>query len=109
MSLNTRPTFKDLKDREHTISELKEKIKERASRSRSTSQTRDQNRKSIRKDKELFSLPFGELPSIPTMNILFTDLFNVLKLQDFNEIIPAVKALKKRGQGSDLEERIHNL
>lgn len=106
MSLNTRPTFKELKDRDYVISELKEKIRTRPSRSRSTSQTRDQNRQSIVKDRELHNLPLGELPSVPTMNVLLTELLNMLKVNSFHEIVPKVREIKKRSKSSDLEIRI---
>ena len=109
MALNTRPTFKDIKDKEIIISELKDKINHKSSRSRSTSQTRDQNRESIRKDKELHNLPLGELPSVATMNVLFTEVLNILKLQNFNEIVPTIKKLKKKCKSSDLEEKISKL
>ena len=109
MSLNSRPTFKDLKDKEMIISELKEKIKKKPSRSRSTSQTRDQNRESIRKDKELFNLNKGEAPSSATMTIVLNDLLAALKLQNFHEILPAVNELKSKCKSSDLEVRIGRL
>lgn len=109
MSLNARPTFKELKDKEFIIQELKEKIKSKAPRSRSTSQPRDANRQSIRRDKELFNLENGETPSIPTLNILFTDVLTLLKLQNFGEILPKLKKLQKKAKCSDLEERLSKL
>lgn len=105
LSLTSRPTFKDVKDKENIISQLKERLRGRSSRSRSTSQPR----KSMQKDKELFKLQSGELPSSSTLNILFTELLEILKLDHFGEIIAAVRRLKKKGKSSDLEEKLARL
>lgn len=109
MSLNARPSFKELKDKEFIIKELKEKLNAGKPRSRSTSQTRDQNRQSIRRDRELYNLEKGETPSVPTLNILFTDILLALKLQNFSEILPKIKALQKKAKCSDLIERLSKL
>ena len=109
MALNSRPTLKELKDKEFIIKELKEQIKPRASRSRSTSQTRDKNRELIRRDKELHQLENGETPSVPTLNILFTDLMALLKLRNFADVLPKVRELKRKAKCSNLEEKISKL
>ena len=109
LALNSRPTLKDLKDKEFIIKELKQQAKPRASRSRSTSQTRDKNRELIRRDKELHVLENGETPSVPTLNILFTDLMALLKLRNFADILPRVRDLRRRAKCSNLEEKIAKL
>jgi hypothetical protein len=109
LSLETRPTVKDLKDKDFEIAELREKLSKRQSRSRSASQPRDKSRVSIQKDRELHSLPLGELPSVPTMNILLTDLLQELRVEQFGDILAVVKRLKKKAKGSDLEEKLGRL
>lgn len=109
MLLDSRPTFKELKEKDCLIKELKEKVNNRSSNSRSKSQSRDRSRQSIIRDRELHSLPLGEFPSVSTLNILFMDLLDTLKLQNLNEIIPHVKKLKKLSKSGDLEEKLEKL
>lgn len=102
IALKAQPCFKDIKDRDQVIAELKSKLYAKTSRSRSVSQTHDLNLKS----HEPSILPQAEIPSLSTINSILAELLSILKLNNIQEIINEVKTLKKKPKPSNLEERL---